>query len=79
MEFWIDNTTRKWPKQCRIWYCTEPATVGAHVEIKDKDEQHILPMCKKCNNFNNDKKMRVNSKSLAVPILEEDKKGTGNC
>ena len=78
-DFWIDNTKRKWPEQCRVWYCTNPAEVGAHVKIQDENKKHILPICKKCNNANNDKKMRVNAKSLAVPLSEEDATGTGNC
>lgn len=78
-EFWSESTNNKWPKECRIWYCTNPATVGAHVEIPGKIEYHILPMCNKCNKASANKKMRVNSKSLAVPVLEEDTTGTGNC
>ena len=46
---WIRKSGREWPKMCRIAYCNNEATDGAHVEKKGACGDFILPMCHDCN------------------------------
>ena len=48
-KFWIKESGKKWPKECRIFGCGNPATVGAHVYVKFSRQIFILPTCQECN------------------------------
>lgn len=78
-KFWLGKSGKQWLAECCIWGCTNSATDGAHVELKNRSHYYILPMCHTCNTSKLDEWLRVNANSLPAPVLEEDTAGTGNC
>ena len=54
-----------WPKTCRIYGCGEVATDGAHVKIKKKRKEWIIPMCDDHNHPSNKAWMHVNKGTWA--------------
>ena len=49
---WLSYSgARNWPAQCSVKGCTEPATVGAHVQFRHNGNWYIVPMCYSHNNM----------------------------
>ena len=70
-QYWLKHSGRKWPAKCQIHGCGQPASVGAHVYIKFKQQNFILPTCQECNRdpkkkYPNFKKTKVNALAVWV-------------
>ena len=48
-QFWLKHSGRKFPKKCQIHNCGGDAEMGAHVYVKKKQQNFILPTCYTCN------------------------------
>ena len=73
-QFWLSKSCKDWPDKCRIAYCGNTATDGAHVWIKGLKDQFILPTCNHCNTRRLDQWLTGNSRAIAVPVTESDTK-----
>ena len=49
-QYWMKNTGRQFPQVCQIYNCGKSAKVGAHIFVKHKQQNFILPTCQSCNN-----------------------------
>lgn len=49
--YWEAHSNRQWPDTCRIYQCSNPPTLGAHIYLKEHGMQQnfILPTCQSCN------------------------------
>ena len=74
-QFWIDNTSQNWPKECRVSGCTKQAYCGGHVYIKVYEGVYIIPLCRSCNNRYNTSWMAVNTGTIAVLVVDDDTYG----
>ena len=78
--FWIQKSDgHEWPNECRIAWCTNTATCGAHVEVKGRKSFYILPTCRSCNAKRPGQWLYGNAKAVAVRVYASDTKGDGNC
>ena len=48
-QYWMKNTGRQFPQVCQIYNCGKSAKVGAHIFVKHKRQNFILPTCQSCN------------------------------
>ena len=48
-QYWMKHTGRQFPQVCQIYNCGKSAKVGAHVFVKHKQQNFILPTCQSCN------------------------------
>ena len=68
-QYWMEITARKWPNKCQIHGCGQPATIGAHVYVKYKQQNFILPTCQECNKDpEQEYPMFVGTKANAVAV-----------
>ena len=65
-KYWKKHSGKRWPRECRIYHCTENADVGAHVTIDSGSTEYIIPMCSDCNHYSKRSRMRVNKGTIAV-------------
>lgn len=77
--YWLNRSDRQWPQECCIKQCTNSATVGAHVQIRNNTRPYILPMCHSCNTGKLNQRLPVNANSKAVLVLQQNTTGPGNC
>ena len=47
--YWEAQTGRNFPQRCQIYNCGNQAQMGAHVYVKFKRQNFILPTCQSCN------------------------------
>lgn len=48
-DHWLKHSGKSWPAACSVKDCTEPPTLGAHIENPSVTGRHIVPMCDSCN------------------------------
>ena len=78
-QYWLNRSGRQWPRECCIRQCSNSATDGAHVQIRNMLEYYILPMCHSCNTGRLNQWLPVNANSKAVLVLQQNTAGPGNC
>lgn len=78
-QYWVNRSGIQWPGECCINQCTKSATDGAHVRIDNIPVYYILPMCHSCNTGRLDQWLEVKANSKAVPVLQQNTTGPGNC
>jgi hypothetical protein len=69
------HNTRPWPAECRIYRCTNVATLGGHVFCVGQNGVWIIPMCGTHNSFSNVNLMTVNAGTTLVKVEEENTSG----
>lgn len=49
-QHWLNFSGRGWPNNCCVKWCGEEAEVGAHIFNLRVSGEKIVPMCRACNN-----------------------------
>ena len=84
-KYWIHETRRNWPGNCRRNGCTRSTVGGCHVHVNAffhltllqcfSTHVYIIPMCNVCNSPQNTSWMNVNTGTAAVKVEEDDTSG----
>lgn len=48
-DHWVKHSGKSWPTSCSVKGCTNPATLGAHIQNPHVVGLRIVPMCGSCN------------------------------